>query len=169
VTGAREEIYDDIGLHLAEARSFDRAAVPLGMYLAWCANHQLLSTAFRERAAGLVMRVQFRDITGSELLVAGCGGVLAAEHLSSEGRAFTEHYYPGYLREFCMVFGPDPYAVRDDWDHYDRIAPKLTRALMSFRGHAGSATGAAAHAAVDGAAGASRPRWKFWNSSRGDR
>jgi hypothetical protein len=167
MTSACGEIFDDIGLHLEQARSFDRAVVPLGMYLAWCANHQLLSESLAERAADLVMRVRFREITGSELAVAGCAGVMAAEHLSGEGRAFTEHYYPGYLDEFRAEFGADPYAVRDDWDHYDRIAPKLTRALMRFRGHAGAVTDAVA--AADGAAGSSRPRWKFWNSSRSDR
>jgi len=148
-------VYDDVGLHLEAASSFDRAAVPLGMYLAWCANHQLLSETLAEHAAGLVMRVRFREITGSELAVAGCAGVLAAEHLSTEGRAFTEHYYPSYLDEFRAEFGSDPYAVEDDWDHYDRIAPRLTRALMRFRQQADD----------DGAAGSGGGKpswWKIW-------
>jgi hypothetical protein len=156
VSGAASQVFDDIGLHLEQARSVDRAVVPLGMYLAWCANLQLLSDALGERAATLVMRVRYREITGSELAVAGCAGRLAADHLNAEGRAFTEHYYPRYLDEFRAVFGPDPYAVRDDWDHYDRIAPLLTRALMGFRGHPG-ATG-------ETVTRASRPAWwKLWN------
>ena len=142
-------IFDDVGRHLDEAGSIERAAVPMGMYVAWCANHSLLSAPFAERAATLVLRVRYREVTGSELAVAGCAGVLAGEHLSEEGRAFTEHYYPGYLAEFRAEFGSDPYGVEDDWGHYDRIARRLTRALMEFRGHG-----------RDGA-GAERPWWRF--------
>jgi len=127
--------YDDLGRHLEAARTFDRAAVPLGMYVGWCANLQLLSRAFTDTHASLVVRVRFREITGAELLVAGCAGSLDDEHLNDEGRRFTASYYPGYLEDFRATFGADPYAVKDDWDNYDRIAPLLTRKLMTFRQH----------------------------------
>jgi hypothetical protein len=143
-------VHDDVGRHLAQAGSFDRAAVPLGMYVAWLAQHQLLSEALTEAAATLVTRVRYREITGSELAMSGCSGVLAEEHLSPEGQAFTAQYYPGYMDEFRRVFGDDPYAVADDWAHYDRIAPRLTRALMLFRGHRTTRT-------------ARRPWWKLWS------
>lgn len=127
-------IFDDVGNHLGEAGSYDRAAVPLGMYLAWCANHQLLSDAVSRHAADLIMRVRVREVTGSEFAVAGLGGRLDAASLNPEGLAFTQHYYPGYLADFRDEFGHDPYAVRDDWTNYDRIARRLTRALMGYRG-----------------------------------
>lgn len=141
-------VHDDVGRHLAAAGSFERAAVPLGMYVAWLANHHLLSTSFAEQSAALVTRVRMRDVTGSELAVAGCGGVLESAHLNPEGEAFTARYYPGYLDDFRAEFGDDPYAVKDDWTHYDRIAPRLTRALMRFRGQA--------------PAGGRKPWWRFW-------
>lgn len=153
------EPFDDLGRHLAAAGSIDRAAVPLGMYLAWCANHQLLSPALQDHAGTLVLRVRFREVTGSELLVAGCGGCLGAEHLDAEGRAFTEAYYGRYLDDFRSIFGADPYGVRDDWDHYDRIAPLLTRQLMSFRG---GSSADRVHESVP----RRRERsnwWKFWS------
>jgi hypothetical protein len=128
-------VIDDVGRHLPEAGSFDRAAVPLGMFVAWLAQHQLLSEALSECAGSLITRVRFREITGSELLVSGCGGALEAAHLSAEGLAFTEHYYGRFLDDFRDVFGDDVYAVDDDWAHYDRLAPRITEALMGFRGH----------------------------------
>lgn len=144
-------IYDDVARHLAAAGSFERAAVPLGMYLAWCANHQLLSADFAERTATLVLRVRYREATGSELAVAGGGGVLSADHLNTEGRAFTEHYYPTYLTEFSEEFGLQPYAVEDNWSHYDRMARRLTKALMRFR-NGGHTEDDSRH----------RSWWRFW-------
>lgn len=130
-------IYDDVGRHLEEAGSFDRAAVSLGVYLAWCANHDLLSDELMWRAADLVMRVRYRDVTGRELAVAGCGGELADEHLNEEGRAFTERCYEAYLAELSRATGGKAYDATDDWILYDRIAPWLTSTLMEFRGRSG--------------------------------
>ena len=126
-------IHDDVSRHLGEARTYDRAAVPLGIYVAWCANLQLLAPALAEQAAELVLRVRFREITGAELLIVGCAGVLADEHLNDEGQRFTAAYLPNYHDDFLAVFGDDPYAVKDDWANYDRIAPLLTRRLMALR------------------------------------
>jgi len=133
-------IYDDIGRHLEAAGSFDRAAVPLGMYVAWCTNLQLLSREFADAQATLVMRVRFREITGAELLVAGCAGVLEDWQLNDEGQRFTSAWLPRYLDDFRSVFGGSPYDVKDDWDHYDRIAPLLTRRLMDARQGASAST-----------------------------
>ena len=126
-------IVDSVAAHLAEARTIDRAAVPTGMFVAWCANLQLLAPAFEEEASALVLRVRYREITGSELLVAGCGGELVEDHLTAEGAAFARRYYPHYLDDFRRVFGDAIYDVKDDWAHYDRIAPVLTDALMGGR------------------------------------
>jgi hypothetical protein len=157
VSEAAGHVFDDVGRHLGEGRSFDRAALPLGHYLAWCAGLGLLSDALSEGAAGLVLRVRFREIGGSELAVAGCGGVLAAGHLNDEGRAFTARYYGDYLEAFRDLLGPDPYSARDEWEQYDRIAPWLTRHLMAFRGH--DVPGKAGQPANRGV---SLSRWKFW-------
>ncbi|MBK81291.1 MAG: hypothetical protein CMQ43_10335 [Gammaproteobacteria bacterium] len=144
------EVLDDVGQHLSGAGSFDRAAVPLGMYVAFLAQHGLLSEALQDRAGTLVTRVRYREITGSELLIAGCGGELRADHLSAEGRAFSGAFLGDFLDVFRDTFGADVYAVPDDWDHYDRLAPRLAAALMAFRGGSRAA-------ADDG-----RPWWKFW-------
>jgi hypothetical protein len=150
-------IVDDLSRHVPLAGSIDRAAVPLGMYVAWCANHQLLSTPLQEQAAALILRVRFREVSPSELLVAGCGGCLGYEDLSAEARAFTEAYYGRYLDDFSATFGADPYGVADDWENYDRIARLLTRRLMDFR------SGSRRDAAKDvRQRQGGRRWWKFW-------
>ena len=123
-------VYDDLDRHLAEAGSIERAAVPMGMYLAWCANLQLVSRRLIEEAEQLLLRVRYREITGSELLVAGCGGELHSRWLSEDGQRFTDAYYPQYLADFASVFGGDVYDVKDDWAHYDEIAAVLTKRYM---------------------------------------
>lgn len=141
-------IYDDLDSHLAQAGSIDRAATPLGMYVAWCANLQLVSRELNDRAERLILRVRYREATGSELLVSGCAGTLDADCLNEEGRRFTQAYYPQYMDDFRAVFGDPVYDVKDDWAHYDRIAKLLTKRYMHQRG-------------------AARPEgsrwWKFWS------
>jgi hypothetical protein len=122
--------YDTIDNHLAAAGSIERAAMPLGLYVAWCANLGLLSQTFADQHHALVMRVRYREVKGSELLVAVCGGELSPEHLNPAGRAFTESYYPRYLQDFRATFSGDIYQLEDNWHNYDEIAAVITRAYM---------------------------------------
>ncbi len=115
------------------AGSIDRAAVPLAMYLAWCGNLHLFSAGFQQTHERTLTRLRYRDLSPAEFLTACTGGHLDTTDLSDEGRDFTEAYYPGYLAEFRATFGGDPYDVRDDWAHYDRLAPLLTRHLMIWK------------------------------------
>ena len=129
-------VVDDLDHHLPEAGSIERAALPMGMYLAWCANLHLCSEAFQQAHEGPLLRLRYRELTPVEFLIATCGGAITSEDLSPEGEAFTRGYYPGYLDEFRGVFladapiAGDVYSVRDDWAHYDRIAAVLTRRYM---------------------------------------
>jgi hypothetical protein len=140
-------IYDDLDRHLPAAGAIERAVVPMGMYLAWCVNLQLTGSALEEEAGTLLLRVRYREQTGSELLLAACAGVLDGRWLNDAGRRFTDRYYGGYLDDFRSVFGPDVYGVEDDWDHYDRLAPLLTRRYLGEGGK------------TDRGA---RRWWKFW-------
>lgn len=124
---------DDLDAHLTAAGSIERAAVPLGMYLAWCGNLHLLSAGFQQSHELALTRLRYRDLSPAEFLTTCTGGHLDAADLNDEGRAFTETYYAGYLDDFREAFGEDPYSVRDDWAHYDRIAAVLTRRFMSWK------------------------------------
>ena len=139
-------IYDDLDNHIAVAGSIEKAAVPMGMYLAWCVNLQLVGERLHVENERALLRVRYREMRGSDLLVSACGGTLRSEDLNDAGRAFTDRYYASYLDEFRAVFGSSPYEVEDDWPHYDKIAPVLTERYM----RRGRAKG--------------RSWWEFWQS-----
>jgi hypothetical protein len=126
-------IYDDLSRHMPAAGAIDQAAVPMGMFLAWCVNLNLISDQLMEQAEQGVLRVRYREITGSELLVGGCAGVLDACWLNPAGTEFCDRYYARYLDDYRMVFGDDVYQVTDDWAHYDQLAPLLTERLYGPR------------------------------------
>ena len=67
-------IYDDLDRHIAEAGSIEKAAVPLGMYLAWCVNLQLVGECLHVESERALLRVRYREMRGSDLLVSACGG-----------------------------------------------------------------------------------------------
>lgn len=124
-----QPFYDDLDNHLPHASDLAQASVPMGMLLAWCARMQLLSPAFLQAHAQLVLRIQVEEALGSELLVAA-GGRLDKTCFSEQGQSFLDRFYPGYFDLFCAEFGDQPYSVKDTWDNYRRIAPALTQALM---------------------------------------
>lgn len=126
-------LVDSLESHLAEAGSIERAAVPMAMYLAWCGNLHLLAPGFQETHAAALTRLRYRDMTPTEFFTACTNGNLDGNLLGDEGGAFTADYYPRYLADFRDTFGSDPYAVEDDWDHYDRIAAVLTDRFMRWK------------------------------------
>tara|TARA_A100001037_G_scaffold298695_1_gene322918 strand:+ start:1495 stop:1917 length:423 start_codon:yes stop_codon:yes gene_type:complete len=126
-------IYDEISLHLSEAGSLDRAASPIGLYLAWCANHQLVSQELIELKTPAFTGLLLREITGSEVLIVGCYGILESRWLNRRGNNFTLEYYGQYISDFAEIFEEDVYDVEDNWANYDRIAPLLTEKLFGFR------------------------------------
>ncbi len=119
-------IVDHLDRHLPAAGGIEKAAVPMGMYLAWCVNLHLVSGSLRERAEQALLRLRVRELRGSELLVAACGGALDSNDLNDAGRRFTKAYYPNYLDDLRSLTGGDPYAMTDDWPHYDQVAKMLT-------------------------------------------
>lgn len=139
-------IYDDLDNHMAEAGSIEKAAVPMGMYLAWCVNLQLVGERLHLQNEQALLRVRYREMRGSDLLVSACGGTLRSTDLNDAGRTFTDRYYASYLEDFRDVFGSSPYEVQDDWPHYDKIAPLLTERYMRTRRAKGKSW------------------WKFWKS-----
>lgn len=152
---ATEVVYDDLDHHLSAAGSLERACVPIGMYLAWCANLHLVSQSLQSRCERLLLRLRYREVTGSELLVAGCGGRFTSESLNEQGKQFTDRYYPSFLDDFREVFGEDIYDVKDDWTHYDILSPVLTRRFMH------SDAGASRDLRARG--GRTSRWWKFWS------
>lgn len=122
-------IYDSIDEHLKLAGEFDKAAIPMGMYLAWALNLGLLSQELVREHQQLMTRVRMQDAKGSELLMA-LGGNLDETLFSERGNRFAGNYYPRYMIDYASVFGRDPYLVEDTWSNYDKIAKLLTKELL---------------------------------------
>ena len=122
-------IYDSIDEHLKLAGEFDKAAIPMGMYLAWALNLGLLRQELVREHQQLITRVRMQDAKGSELLMA-LGGNLDETLFSERGNRFAGNYYPRYMIDYASVFGRDPYLVEDTWSNYDKIAKFLTKELL---------------------------------------
>ena len=122
-------IYDSIDEHLKLAGEFDKAAIPMGMYLAWALNLGLLRQELVREHQQLMTRVRMQDAKGSELLMA-LGGNLDETMFSERGNRFAGNYYPRYMIDYALVFGRDPYLVEDTWSNYDKIAKWLTKELL---------------------------------------
>ena len=122
-------IYDSIDEHLKLAGEFDKAAIPMGMYLAWALNLGLLRQELVRDHQQLMTRVRMQDAKGSELLMA-LGGNLDETLFSERGNRFAGNYYPRYMIDYASVFGRDPYLVEDTWPNYDKIAKLLTKELL---------------------------------------
>ena len=122
-------IYDSIDEHLKLAGEFDKAAIPMGMYLAWALNLGLLRQELVREHQQLMTRVRMQDAKGSELLMA-LGGNLDETLFSERGNLFAGNYYPRYMIDYALVFGREPYLVEDTWSNYDKIAKLLTKELL---------------------------------------
>jgi hypothetical protein len=121
--------YDSIDNHLKLAGEFDRAAVPMGMYIAWALNLGLIKSEVVAQHEQLVMRVRMQDAKGSELLMS-VGGDLDAGLFTDRGQRFAASYYPRYMADYRSIFGEDLYDVEDSWGNYDKIARVLTQELL---------------------------------------
>ncbi len=124
---------DDLSEHMAAAGSLERAAAPLGLFLAWCGNLHLLSSAFQEAHAEPLLRLRYRELSPLDFLTTTTGGAIEAEHLTEEGQRFVASYYERYFEDVTRVFNGDPYAAQGDWGAYERMAGVLTRRYMDWK------------------------------------
>jgi len=128
-------VYDDWRWHVDGAFPAGRAPsqgyVHIGIFVAWLVRHGMLDEA---RAAGGEARPAIDAIADRRAaptsLREPTEGRLAAEMLTTEGRAFTSAYYApeyGYPRDWQRIFGrrADAYAVADSWETYDLVEPTL--------------------------------------------
>jgi len=144
-------VVDSLDAHMAAAGSIDRAALLPGMYLGWCVRLGLVTPAFKSEHENAVLRLNYGEGSGVELLV-GCGGRLHSGWLTAQGQAFTRHYYPQYMTDWQQLFGADCYAVEDNWANYDQLAPVLTKALYAYTPDKKALKGPKHR----------KSRWKFW-------
>ena len=124
--------YDSIDNYLPIATDIGKAAVPLGLFLAWCANLRLLNQTVEQDHERLILRIRMQETHGSELLVA-MGGELSDNIFSDGGNAFMRRYYSGYLEDYKETFAVSDEtlcSVQETWDNYAKLAAVLTPQLL---------------------------------------
>jgi hypothetical protein len=118
--------------------SNDGAYVIGGMFLAWCAQHGLLSSeAVRDHARALEALAARSGRPGD--LYRAMDGVLSTEELSPRGQAFAEAYFNldsgAYLDDYLDLLAdpyPSAYHVPDTWENYDTLAPRMGERFSSL-------------------------------------
>ena len=118
-------------------------ATHIGLFLAWM--------VLNGHGAGLhdvaVASLRQRAVAPGAWFRANCDERLTEADLSDEGNRFAQSYYlhdedrfedgeASYLSDYLGRF-PDAdgaYAVPDDWDSYDRLAPILAHRFALWRG-----------------------------------
>ena len=115
--------------YLKDAGSLDKALLPLGFLLVFCAQHQLLSPQFRQDREQQLSSVRFQEGPVTALL-ASHGGTLYATDFSPRGVAFIQEYLAQLPADFADIFGVDCYAIEDNWENYQLLANLLVRHLL---------------------------------------
>lgn len=125
------------------------AATHIGMFLAWA----ILCGLGASLHSGHVVQLRARKVTPGAFFFEQCGGRLTDEDLNQEGNAFAKAYFDPesgrYARDYDAILCDGlrtAYHVRDTWENYDKLKPRLDRRLAEWRG---------------GALGR-KPWWKFW-------
>jgi hypothetical protein len=77
--------------------------------------------------------LRYRELSPAEFFTATTTGALEISQFSPTGADFSRAYYHRYMADFRATFANAPYAVRDDWAHYDQIAAVLTRHFMAWK------------------------------------
>ena len=115
--------------YLPDAGALDRALLPLGFVLAFCAQHGLLSQTFLQLRDEQLSSVRLQEGPVTALLALH-GGTLYVSDFSPRGLKFLRNYLPRLPEDFADLFGEDCYGIKDDWSNYQRLANVMIRHLL---------------------------------------
>jgi tripartite-type tricarboxylate transporter receptor subunit TctC len=136
---------DDYPKDLPEAA----AGTHTGMFVVWALLGGLGSTLH----AGSLADLRTRKVTPGAFFIGECDGKFTDEDLNAEGNAFAKAYFDAevarYMKDYDAMLCEGletAYHVRDTWQNFDRLKPRLDRRLAEWRaGKLGK-----------------KPWWKFW-------
>ena len=141
--------YDDASWHYEGDYPADlppeNAATHIGMFVAWCIHHDMMSEELLEDAEDEMLAVKAREMTGGAFLRQVCDEKFCDSDLSDGGKQFADAYYEekgrfskkyqSYSSDFCDVFDEkaerqgfvyaSSYHVEDTWENYDLMAAKI--------------------------------------------
>ena len=117
----------------------EQALVHTGMFIAWLVENDLLSAEMKDDFRDVIADIKARRITGARAY-AIMGSVFAGDMLTEEGRRFTAQYYDGddYLADYVDLLAadervPSVYHVKDTWDHYDLLRPRIDERYRTWK------------------------------------
>ena len=115
--------------YLSQAGALDKALLPLGFMLVFCAHHRLLSADFMQQHADQMSAVRLQEGPVTALFAVH-GGSLYETDFNPQGVKFLRGYLPRLAGDFASVFGANCYDIKDDWSNYQQMADVLVRRLM---------------------------------------
>lgn len=115
--------------YLQEAGALDKAMLPLGFFLAFCAQHRLLSQEFTQQRAEQLSAVRLQEGRVTALFAAH-GATLYADDFTPQGLEFVRGYLPQLHADFAQTFEPDCFEIEDAWSNYQQLADVMIRHLL---------------------------------------
>jgi hypothetical protein len=142
--------YDDASWHYGgdypKDLPLENGATHIGMFLAWCILHDLISDELAEISPDELSAVKERKMTGNAFLMQECDGKFWDIDLSDKVSQFADDYYGGesdfakthgnYFDDYGKAFGdgvPSLYHVEDTWENYDIIAARIDEQYSRWR------------------------------------
>ena len=115
--------------YLQEAGALNKAMLPLGFLLAFCAQHRLLSQEFTQQRADQLSSVRLQEGQVTTLFAAH-GATLYASDFTPQGLEFVRGYLPRLSADFAQTFGPGCFDIEDEWSNYQQLADLMIRHLL---------------------------------------
>ncbi|EGM1944299.1 hypothetical protein ILY73_004037 [Escherichia coli] len=134
--------YDKAKYHfdsvIEEDLPLSQAYIHTGFYLGWLIDNNLLDEEFKEDLAESLALFTRREITAPQLFEE-FDGTLTDEELSTQGNAFTKHYFDfdtgDYLEDYCTHLVkdlPSEFHVKDTWENYKIAASFISRRYQEW-------------------------------------
>ena len=131
----------------------EAAATHTGMFLAWALLGGLGGEIHTKELPAGIDSLRARRVTPGRFFFEQNDGKFTDEDLNEEGNRFAEVYFEAekglYLKDYDAVLCAGletAYHVRDTWENFDKLKPRLDRRLDEWR---------------RGVLG-KKPWWKFW-------
>ncbi len=112
------------------------------MFLSWMTLKGHAGPDHTEADDEVIAPLSRRELTPGEWFFKWCDGKFWNSDLDEEGNEFASFYYAeegqpfkAYIDDYASTFPdhPDLYSVPDDWDSFDRLAPRIDARYQAWK------------------------------------
>ncbi len=144
--------YDDASWHYGNDFPKDltqeNASTPIGMYMKWCIDNDLISSELKKDSQAGIDSVKNNIITGAEFINSYSDGKFLSADLNDIGRKFANDYYEdnsdfsknngSYLDDYTKIFEKiidekSVYHILDNQGNYLRVKEKLDQRFDQWK------------------------------------